>query len=657
MKNFFSSRTALWLALIAFVAIILRVYAIDRLPPGLFGDEAVEGLDALDVLAGNSFIWFPAHLGREPLFVYMVALSYKFLGVTPFATRLPALIVGLLTLPATFLFAREWARSAIPASSPVTKGGGGDRATRIALLTTGLLAISFWDIQMNRNAHRDNLVPLVEVIGYYFLWRGMRTSNWKFFAAAGAILGLSIYTYSPGRFVGVFIAIFFAIEFILSRFTFYAIRNTQYALQSPRITWLGVCIAAAFALVVMLPLGIYFATNPDQFVRRFDSASIFNAPQPLAALGESVGGNLAQFIIPGAGYQSKHYNIPGKPVFDLFLAPWFIAGIIIAFAHLRNSAYRFLLLWFLVMLTPSFLTSDMIPKGVRGLGTMPGVLMFIAVAMEAAINYKWQMTNDKSRNTKYAIPALIALTFVGSTLWTTYDYFVTWANLPDLPIAFDSDYAETAAYVRALPVTQQVYLSAEVYRHPTYMLLGEQLPTSRYLERGAHIREFDATTALVTQDPNAITIFVRDQSPPEDWYHRLAPRNERIDGGKYFAAYRLRGFAPSDYYALRDSFNPLMNIIGYSLFVDDPPGIALYWRIAALPNDRTEMNARVTLLGARGQVIAQKEHRFGYPPLEWSVGETIVEWYEFDSIDNATQFTVDLTRGNINWKSSVINLK
>ena len=101
-----------WLALIFLAGIILRVYAIDRLPPGLFGDEAVEGLDALDVLAGNFFIWFHAHLGREPLYVYLVALSYKFLGVTPFATRLPALMVGLLTIPTTFFLVREWARGA-----------------------------------------------------------------------------------------------------------------------------------------------------------------------------------------------------------------------------------------------------------------------------------------------------------------------------------------------------------------------------------------------------------------------------------------------------------------------------------------------------------------------------------------------------------------
>ena len=46
----FNQSTLKWIAvlLIALAALTLRVYAIDRLPPGLFGDEAVEGLDGYD---------------------------------------------------------------------------------------------------------------------------------------------------------------------------------------------------------------------------------------------------------------------------------------------------------------------------------------------------------------------------------------------------------------------------------------------------------------------------------------------------------------------------------------------------------------------------------------------------------------------------------
>lgn len=641
-----------WFALIALVAIVLRVYAIDRLPPGLFSDEAVEGLDALDVWAGNFQIWFHAGLGREPLFVYLVALSYALFGVTPLTTRLPAIVAGLVTIPATYFFVREWGMSAFRDDKR--------RATRVALLTAGLLAISFWHIQMSRNSHRDILLPLVQVLGYFFLWRALRTRNLKMFALAGAVLGLAIYTYSPGRFVGIVLAVFFAIEWLLTK-----LGKTMLPFQRQ-----GVSVAAVCAILVMLPLFIYFTQNPAQFIRRFDSASIFNASQPLAALGSSVRGNIAQFIIPGSGYESQHYNLPGKPVFDLFLAPWFIAGVIITFARLKNSEYRFLLLWFVVMMIPPFLTSDMIPKGVRGFGTLPGVLMFIAIAMDAALEHLPFVTLSRAKgpdigvrnkilrpvqnNNKTMPIALVALTFIGSTVWTAYDYFSAWAKLPDLPIAFDSDYVELGGFVNRLPSNQSAFVSAEVYRHPVFMLLGKHVPTSKYFDRATRIKELDATSTLVSADANAITVFVRDQSPSEDWYRRVAPRNEQVASGKYFAAYRLRELAAPQQTA-NESFDPLITLIGYSAFVDEPRGLALYWRIGSLPDDRTETQVAINFLDASGQIIAKKQARFGYSPKEWALDETVVEWFEVDSpesaISDANQFMLQLSRGEMSWKS------
>lgn len=640
-------RKSLWLALIVFVAIIFRVYAIDRLPPGLFSDEAVEGLDALDVWAGNFQIWFHAGLGREPLFVYLVALSYSLLGVTPLTTRLPAIIAGLVTIPATFLYVREWAMSAFHDDK--------QRATRLAMLTAGLLAISFWHIQMSRNAHRDILLPLVQALGYSFLWRAMRTRDLKVFALAGAVLGLAIYTYSPGRFVGILLAIFFGIELLVVRF----------GKPSQTFPWRGVSFAAVFAILVMLPLGIYFVQNPQQFIRRFDSASIFNASQPLAALGASMSGNLAQFIIPGAGYESQHYNLPGKPVFDLFLAPWFVAGVIIALARLKSSEYRFLLLWFAVMMVPPFLTSDMIPKGVRGFGTLPGVLIFIAIAMDAALNFRFKsvdfrLLDRKAQFDSSLMPGLVAICIAGSAIWTAYDYFGAWANLPDLPIAFDSDYVELGGYVNRLPPNQSAFVSAEVYRHPVFMLLGKRVPTSKYFDRATRIKEVDAISTLVSADTNAVTIFLRDQSPPEDWYRRLAPSNEQITSGKYFAAYRLHDLAAPQQ-TVNESFSPLVTLIGYSPFVDEPRGIALYWRLTALPADREDMQVALLLVDARGQAVAQKQARFGYSPMEWTVGETAVEWFEVDNpesaLTNASQFMIQLSRGEATWKSNSFPLK
>jgi len=653
MNKLTLNRRALYLILIwliAVAAIALRVYAIDRLPPGLFADESVEGLDALDVMAGNLNIWFHSQLGREPIYVYLVALSYQFFGVTPLATRLPSIIAGILTIPATFFLVREWALQLFER----------ERAMRLAFLSTGLIAISFWQIQMTRDAHRDTLLPLVEAIGYLFLWRGLRTRDWRFYAGAGAVLGLAIYTYSPGRFVGVFIAAFVVIEIVINRMTadnrLLTAKGLRSAVSGQR-SIMGLIVAAILAIIVMLPLGIYFAYHPEQFSRRFDSVSVLDQASPVDAFTSSVAGNLAQFVVPDAGYQSKHYNLPGKPVFDLLIAPWFLAGLVIALWRWKQSAYRFLLLWFVVMLFPAFLTADMIPKGVRVLGVVPGVFIFPALAIDE-VCFRFQVSGFRSRYTPYAIRALIVFCILGSTLWTTYDYFVAWANLPDLPLSFNADLTEVSDFIHSQPADRPIYISEEVYRPPTLMLLGELVSTNRYVDRATRFKEADAHTALFVDArvADAAYVFIRDYAPSDEWLQRIAPQATRVAQGKFFTAYRF-GKTTTAQQSMNVDFNPYLKLVGGSRFNENPRGIVLFWQVAAYPSDRQDIDAVLSIADVRGNAIAQSKHRFGVPPLEWSVGDTIAEWYEFDSLENATQFSIQLKRGSSIWQAPFLSLR
>ena len=42
--------------------------------------------------------------------------------------------------------------------------------------------------------------------------------------------------------------------------------------------------------------------------------------------------------------------------------------------------------------------------------------------------------------------------------------------------------------------------------------------------------------------------------------------------------------------------------------------------------------------------------------MEWAVGDVIVEWYETELPADASQFTVQLTRGTSVWQSAGITL-
>ncbi len=60
-------------------AATLRFWQLGDIPPGLYRDEAFNGLDALDVINGErdgqSPFYFSANNGREPLYIYLTSLS------------------------------------------------------------------------------------------------------------------------------------------------------------------------------------------------------------------------------------------------------------------------------------------------------------------------------------------------------------------------------------------------------------------------------------------------------------------------------------------------------------------------------------------------------------------------------------------------------
>ena len=66
----------------------VRAAAFGRIPPGLYHDEAYNGLDALRVLDGDLSLFFSANNGREPAFIYLIGISVGMLGRSPFAVRL-----------------------------------------------------------------------------------------------------------------------------------------------------------------------------------------------------------------------------------------------------------------------------------------------------------------------------------------------------------------------------------------------------------------------------------------------------------------------------------------------------------------------------------------------------------------------------------------
>ncbi|KKT76332.1 MAG: hypothetical protein UW69_C0001G0028 [Microgenomates group bacterium GW2011_GWA2_44_7] len=166
------SRSRIFLGTIIVLALILRLGALDRYPAGFNADEANQGYSAYSLLQTGKDEWgetlplSPRTFGdyKAPLYTYLTVPSIALFGLNVFATRLPAAILGTLTVLITYLLVISlFDHTAM--SMPKLKEKVWLNGNVIGLVAALLLAISPWHVQLSRGAFEANLpsffIPLV----------------------------------------------------------------------------------------------------------------------------------------------------------------------------------------------------------------------------------------------------------------------------------------------------------------------------------------------------------------------------------------------------------------------------------------------------------------------------------------------------------------
>lgn len=362
------------LALIVLLAAVLRLAAIDRLPPGLYHDEAYNGLDALNVLRGETSLFFEANNGREPLFIYLTALSVGLLGPTPGALRVVAALLGILTIPATYLLGR-------------TLFGA-----RPGLVAAFLAATTVWTVNLSRVALRAVAAPPLAAVALALLWQGLAGRRRARMAWAGLACGLLFYTYLAARFTPVALGLFLVYLAIWHR---------------ERLWVRGLLIFGLVAALVAAPLGAYLVLHGEAFGRA-GQVSVFNP----AIGGADPWRTLAAQVLKTAGgffwrgdFIPRH-NVPLRPVFDPLTAAALLGGITVAGARWRRSAaHALVLIWVAVMLLPTVLAEDA-PHLLRASGVLPVLFLLPALGLGAA--YDWLQARRPGALAAVGVGAIMA---------------------------------------------------------------------------------------------------------------------------------------------------------------------------------------------------------------------------------------------------------
>jgi hypothetical protein len=350
-----SKTTVYTLALLLLVAAALRLLWLADVPQGLWYDEAWASREARDVVAlGHYPVYFEGDFGGlHPAIVYLTVLMRWLSNGDPLAVRYSVATAGLATVLLSC-----WAYREIGRLQP----GSAFPPPRYALLSTFVLATTLPFVIFTRVGFESVLPALPAAVAFGALARALRTGRRRWYGLVGVALGIALYTYFAARFLPIAFTV--------------AVLGLLWAGQPRRPLLVGWGITAVSALILFLPLGLYFWQHWDQFLLRAGTTAYHTLGPgadsvPLALL-RNLGLTLGGLSLPGFGDQLARHNIPGRPVYDLFLSLLFWTGLVVLLRRPRQPATILLLAWSVVMLLPAVL-SDGAPTYTRILAAMPGL--------------------------------------------------------------------------------------------------------------------------------------------------------------------------------------------------------------------------------------------------------------------------------------------
>jgi 4-amino-4-deoxy-L-arabinose transferase-like glycosyltransferase len=429
-----------WMVVILLVAAALRLAAFGDVPPSLYHDEAYHGLDALDILNGHLSIYFPANNGREPLFIYLTALTVGLLGKSPFALRLAAYPVGILTVAATMAMGKALF------------------SRRVGVLGSAVLAVTLWHVHLSRVGFRAVLLPLFIALTVWQVAVGVRRtvgqgnqdqktpnppSRRRHWVLAGVFYGLSWYTYSAVRFTPVALGLF-GLYVLVTQPALWNLRST-----TRNSFWRGVGLTVLAFLVVVAPLAAYTLHEPDVVLGRPGQVSVLNPTINKGDLWGTLGAHtlrtLAMFFVRGD--RIWRHNVPWRPVFDPVLSAAFLVGLLVALRRARRDASAgFILIWTAMMSLPTLLAEDA-PHFLRAVGVLPAVALLPALGLEwLARSIESQTPNLKSRVSR---SALVVLPLLFGLVSTGRAYFGEYSDDPMTGYWFERGAAALAGRINA----------------------------------------------------------------------------------------------------------------------------------------------------------------------------------------------------------------
>ena len=497
--------------LILTLGVGLRLYRLDEIPAAIYVDETNASLDALHILEGRAASPFGTGWYETPNgYIYYMAALYKLFGASYWTLKAASLIPALLTIPAIYALGRML-------FGPVA-----------GLAAMFVLSVSRWHMTLSRWGWNELMPPLFQIVGTYFLIRGLRERRALDFVIGGIVSGLTLYTYLSSRLV-LLTLFLFAVYWIFSEVRIErglsGLRRIfsgqiRFALPNPlnprSIT--GLLLFGVAAAVAMTPLGVTYLKDPFLFFNRSAEISIFADVRQEGSwwpLRENLWRHMGMFY--QAGDPVGRQNLPGEPQADPMTGALLAVGLAHAALSLRDRRRGLLWLWFVVAMAAGFLSELRVqypnapdyfvsPNAYRTLAAVIAIALTVGTVVDVLARgvrslpqRRREITTEDTEETKprrrenqrsllrplpsacfvssLVIPLLL-LGFIG--FWEVATFFGRQANSLDVQLSFNQMETQVAYQVLdALESGADVYLSPNFYsfsplRFLVYGAVGER---------------------------------------------------------------------------------------------------------------------------------------------------------------------------------------
>lgn len=399
-KLFNNKSIFIFLTALTFLGFLVRTVGLSDYPNGFTRDEAYLGYNAYSILKtghdinGNflplfieSFLYTPAG------YSYFSIPFISIFGLNIFSVRILSALFGSFTIPLIYLFVKKLFQISSKEYKSVS-------INFIAFLTSFLLAITPWHINLSRTASVSTVVTFFIILGcvYLFQWIQVKKKIFYIFSIVSLLLSLFFYIapytflpfillivltlfYSKIRKQVKFFMLLFALIIIPVIFVF---TNETLSLRAKSLS---------LTRNPIVPITLTTNSNQDGITGIGPTISrVFH--NKLTVLGDLYFKNYFDHLSYNFFFTDKsfpdRFRIPESGLIYPILLPFFLIGIY-SLASNNKKLTLFLISWIFVSPIGSSFANDDVPNMQRTLFMLPAILIIIAIG----IQYSYIFTRKK----------------------------------------------------------------------------------------------------------------------------------------------------------------------------------------------------------------------------------------------------------------------